>query len=247
MRIWIGMSSANTWKKSWKWVIGDEPASHETWIIAKLSILRNLFCFRMGLQISESTLMISLDETTFNHKVANNKSWIRKGYSAELFNSKFVGSLSLIMAIGSDGSYFSLLTGGRIDSSIYLQFLKQLEKWIESRRNSKFQKVVILKDNWQVHRAKKVWSFIDKSEYTYIFIPMYTPEFSPVEKIFAMLKTKCKSIRSRKSINWRKSEGFDVIIKEVSALNNSQIIAIWRNFVHLVCSSLKVLLSVIQK
>ena len=72
--------------------------------------------------------MISLDETTFNHKVGNNKSWISKGYSADLFNSKFVGSLSLIMGFGSDGSYFSLLTGGRIDSSIYLQFLKQLEK-----------------------------------------------------------------------------------------------------------------------
>ena len=90
--------------------------------VPKLSILRMLFSFRIGKHINESTLMISVDETTFNHKVVNNKSWIIKGYSAELFNSKFVGSCSLIMAITSRGSYFGLITNRRIDSNIYLKY-----------------------------------------------------------------------------------------------------------------------------
>ena len=91
--------------------------------------------------------MISIDETTFNHKVVNNKSWIRRGYSAEIFNSKFVGSCSLIMAISNEGSYFGLITKGRINSSIYLQYLIKLEEWIKTKRTSDFKKVVILKDN----------------------------------------------------------------------------------------------------
>ena len=115
--------------------------------VPKLSILRMLFSFRIGKHINESTLIISIDETTFNHKVVNNKSWIIKGYSAELFNSKFVGSCSLILAITSRGSYFGLITKGRIDSNIYLKYLIKLEEWIESTRSSISQKVTILKDN----------------------------------------------------------------------------------------------------
>ena len=137
--------------------------------VAKLSILRRLFSYRIGHQLSVSTLMVSLDVTTFNHKVANNKSWIRKGYSAELFNCKFVGSCSLIMAIASEVSYSGLLTKERINSVIYLQFLIRLEKWIESNRSSSSQKVEILKDNWQVYRVKKVFIFIRK-----VHLLMYT-------------------------------------------------------------------------
>ena len=215
--------------------------------VPKLSILRSLFSYRIGNQLSESALMISLDETTFNHKVANNKSWIRNGYSAELFNCRFVGSWSLIMAITNEGSYFGLLTNGRVNSWFYLQFFENLEWWIESKRSSSSQKVVILKDNWQVHRAKKVLSFIETSSCTYVYIPMYTPEFSPVEKIFAILKIRCKSLRLRGSINWGKSEGYEIVSHEMAAIDSSQIVAIWRNFVHIISSNLKVLLCVVEK
>ena len=215
--------------------------------VPKLSILRMLFSFRIGKHINESTLMISIDETTFNHKVVNNKSWIIKGYSAELFNSKFVGSCSLIMAITSRGSYFGLITKGRIDSNIYLKYLIKLEEWIESTRSSISQKVTILKDNWQVHRAKKVLSFIHKSQFNYVYIPMYTPEFSPVEKIFALLKSKWKSFQTRKSVDWGKPDGFKIIASEMETIESSQIVAIWRNFIRVIKSSMKLLFIAINR
>ena len=131
---------------------------------SKLSILRSLFCFRMEKHITASTLLICLDETTFNHKVANNKWWIRKRYLAELFNNKFVRSSSLKMDITSEGSYFGkLMKGWKKNSSIYLEFLKSLETWIETKRRSTSQKVIIFKDNWQVHWARKVRCLIEMS------------------------------------------------------------------------------------
>ena len=39
----------------------------------KVYVLRGLFYFRIGRHITASTLLISLDETAFNHKVADNK------------------------------------------------------------------------------------------------------------------------------------------------------------------------------
>ena len=136
--------------------------------------------------------MISIDETTFNHKVVNNKSWIRMDYSTETFNCKFVGSCSLIMAIASEGSYFRFITNGRINSLVYLLYLIKLKEWIKTKRTSDFQKVIILKDNWQVHKANKVLNFIRRIRFIYTYIPMYTPEFSLVEKIFALLKMRCR-------------------------------------------------------
>ena len=215
--------------------------------ISKLSILRSLFCFRIGKHITSSTLLISLDETTFNHKVANNKWWIRKGYSAELFNAKFYGSWSLIMAITSDGSYFGQLMKGWINSSIYLEFLMNLEKWIKIIRSTSTQKVIILNDNWQVHRARKVRGFIEMSNYTYVYIPMYTPEYSPVEQFFRILKSKWKRHKSRKSIDWGKEEGLNLIRNEIKSINSWQIVGIWRNFINRISSGLKQILSACQQ
>ena len=78
----------------------------------------------MGKYITASTLLVSLDETTFNNKIANNKWWIQKGYSAELFNNKFVGSWSLIMAITNEGSYFGKLIKGWINSTTVKPFVQ---------------------------------------------------------------------------------------------------------------------------
>ena len=94
------------------------------------------------------------------------------------------------MAITNEGSYFGKLMKGWINSTIYLEFLKSLETWIETKRRSTSQKVIIFKDNWQVHRARKVWSFIEMIQYMYVYIPMYTPEYSPVENLFGILKSK---------------------------------------------------------
>ena len=47
----------------------------KSWMVdvSKLLILRSLFYFWMEKNITASTLLLSLDETIFNHKVANNK------------------------------------------------------------------------------------------------------------------------------------------------------------------------------
>ena len=166
--------------------------------VSKLSILRYLFSYRIRKKLLGSSLMVSLDETAINHKVANSKWWIKRGYSAELFNSNFIGNWSLIIAIANEASYFGVIVSGKVNSNIYLRFLMNLEKWIETKRSWSSQEVVILKDNWQIHRSKLVWSFMERSQFTYVFIPMYTPEYSPVEKVFAILKSKCRSHRSQK-------------------------------------------------
>ena len=72
--------------------------------------------------------MVSLDETAFNHRVANSKWWIIREYSAELFNNKFIGNWLLIIAITNEGSYFRVIVNGKVNSSIYMRFLMNLEK-----------------------------------------------------------------------------------------------------------------------
>ena len=85
---------------------------------------------------------------------------------------------------------------------------------------------------------------MERIQFTYAFIYMYIPEYSPVEKVFVILKSKCRSHRSLKSI---KKEGFNVIANKMSLINSSQIVAIGRIFVHTVNSSLKILMNAVRK
>ena len=85
------------------------------------------------------------------------------------------------------------------------------------------------------------------SNYTYVYIPMYTPEYSPVEQFFEILKSKWKRHKSRKSIDWGKKEGLNLIRNEIKSINSWQIVGIWRNFINRISSGLKQMLSACQQ
>ena len=225
-----------------KWTI-------KSWFVdtIKLSVFRIFFYIRISQLITPLPLIINIDETTFNHKIASNISWIGKKHFCELFNSNFVGSWSLILAITSDGMYFELIKNTWIDSLIYFQFLKHLEKWIETKIDMRPRKVIVFQDNCQVHRALKVRNFIQNSKFSYVYIPIYIPEYSPVETMFSILKFKCKSDSHCRHINWWKEEGARLIFESISLIESSHIVAIWRNFIQVVKQNMKQFINIIKE
>ena len=68
-------------------------------------------------------------------------------------------------------------------------------------------------------QSYKVINFA-RSQFIFVYIPMYSPELSLVEKIFASLKIRCISVQTRKSINWEKPENIDIISTELIVIKN---------------------------
>ena len=71
---------------------------------------------------------------------------------------------------------------------------------------------------------------------------MYTPEYTPVENLFGILKSKCKKFRSKRSIYWWKEEGANVIVNKMKSIGSWQIVTIWINFINKISSGLKQIL-----
>ena len=47
---------------------------------------------------------------------------------------------------------------------------------------------VIVMDNASFHRKKQLFEIVDRSGFTLIFLPPYSPELNPIEKFWAWLK-----------------------------------------------------------
>ena len=88
-----------------------------------------------------------------------------------------------------------------------------------------------MQDNCQIHHSNKVKELINKSRLMFVFIPAYTPEYTPVDKILGIIKAKLRKIRACKSINWNKEEGKHVIKILMESVPKSQLISVWRNFI----------------
>ena len=65
----------------------------------------------------------------------------------------------------------------------------------------------------------------------FVFIPAYTPEYAPVEKVFGIIKAKLRKISSCKSINWNKEVRKHVIKTLMESVPKSHLISVWRNFI----------------
>ena len=56
---------------------------------------------------------------------------------------------------------------------------------------------VVVMDNLQVHKSKKVRKLIESVGASVLFLPPYSPDFSPIEEAFSKIKTILRSIEAR--------------------------------------------------
>ena len=122
--------------------------------LSKVRIIRTIFWYWISKIIDEKVLLVSIDESSFNCDIRNDRGWIKRGKSAEIFNKLYKGSWSLILAITSDGDYYGSVLSERINSVIYIGYLKKFEDWLISKKLTIFGNVLVLQDNSQVHCAK---------------------------------------------------------------------------------------------
>ena len=73
-------------------------------------------------------------------------------------------------------------------------FLKIMNSWLESNNLFGYSRALIILDNWLIHKSSSTKSFLKDEAFS---IPPYTPDFSPVEMSFSLIKRSlyriCKS------------------------------------------------------
>ena len=82
----------------------------------RLNWIRKLFAVKIAKALSETTLLINMDQSSINRNMRSNRSLGFKGVEIESKNTNFSGSVSIWMTILSNGGWFWLLTSETINS-----------------------------------------------------------------------------------------------------------------------------------
>ena len=126
--------------------------------------------------------LVYLDEVGFSLKGVVRRTWAIRGKTPVVRLPASWQKLSTIGAITSQGQFLQHTQSGSIKTTDVLTFLEHLMKHVSGE-------VVVVLDNAAIHRAKAVSAFVETVQrLSLVYLPPYSPEFNPIEKVWAYVK-----------------------------------------------------------
>ena len=144
------------------------------------SLLKWLFWIRLTKKLKNGMVIINIDESVINRNTRINYSWLEKGKSWAVTNTKFINSISLISAIWTNGFSMSAVLNWTIASLSFVKFLEQLKLELKLKWNVSFEEWIIILDNSSIHRSKLTRDFLNKSNAKVHYLVPYSPELAPI-------------------------------------------------------------------
>jgi transposase len=125
------------------------------------------------------------DEAGVDLRERSGTTWGARGISPKVAVSGRRGRLNILSMVGANGELRYHVTEGRIDSDVYIDFLKQVLK-------GRTRPLVVIADRASFHRSKKVRCFIAQNRHRIRlrFLPSYSPERNPDEHVWEEIKDK---------------------------------------------------------
>lgn len=131
--------------------------------------------------------IIYLDESGFDARDNyRNMAWGFKGVKIiGERQGKRVARTSLLMAKRGKKWLSAMIFNGTCNTEFFREWL---EKMLLPEIGKYKQKQVIIMDNASIHRSKKVREAIEKAGHILLYLPPYSPDFNPIEKVFGTIK-----------------------------------------------------------
>ena len=148
--------------------------------ITRQKALKDLYAVRLIEKMNEGYEIINIDESWITKNIKAFYSWLTKGRSWSMTNTKFKNSLSLISAIWTNGFAWSAIVHEKVKGTTFRDFLVELSDQIFLRFNKLISEYIIILDNCSVHKWKITKDyFTDKKAKVHFNIP-YSPELAPI-------------------------------------------------------------------
>jgi transposase len=91
--------------------------------------------------------------------------------------------MTLLAALGWSGIGEALILEGAVTTAIFEQYVEQILAPSLSAGQ------IVLMDNLAAHKSSKVAEVLKARGCQVLFLPSYSPDFSPIEEMFSKLKT----------------------------------------------------------
>lgn len=136
--------------------------------------------------------LIFIDESGVNLAMARLRARSPKGQRAHGKRPQQRGkNVSLIGAIGLEGVIAQLPLLGAVDGLLFEAFIAQ--KLVPQL----WQGACVILDNCSIHKGETVAALIQAAGASVIFLPPYSPEFSPIENCWSKIKSLLRSLAAR--------------------------------------------------
>ncbi len=140
--------------------------------------------------------IISIDETHFDNRIANNYGWSEKGKKIILKKYfKHFKRYTLICAISNRKILHTKIIKDSANGETFLKFIEELIGKIDENK-------YLLMDNARIHHTKRLKEYVAKNNHKIIYNVPYSPEYNPIEKVFSKLK----SMVRRKENNYKEEK-----------------------------------------
>ncbi|KAM3147140.1 hypothetical protein pb186bvf_000856 [Paramecium bursaria] len=165
----------------------------------RIKNLRYEFSVKIANYIQEGYEIIFLDETYIGRNLKKLKLWQFKDTPIQIKDFQPDIPLSILGAISTEGFLAYQLVSGPVNGIIYAQHLQQLIQKHQNIYHS--QKVLYILDNATIHKSDSS-SKIVLSQIEHLFLPPYTPQFNPIETLWAQIKKDLfKQLQSQEKID----------------------------------------------
>ena len=91
-------------------------------------------------------------------------------------------NMTLLAGLGLDGIRAPLLIEGAVNTAVFETFIEQV------LLPTLHEGDIVVVDNLSAHKSKRVESLLARQRCRLLFLPAYSPDFSPIENAFAKIK-----------------------------------------------------------
>lgn len=140
------------------------------------------------IELGGDIVLLAQDESRFVSESNRITSWSTKGTAISYSGYRYGTALNCF------GSFN--LNDGHLISSFHPKgnALETIEHFKIVRKHYGDKPIAYFIDNASWHKTKKVKEYCEENKITLLFLPPYSPEYNPIERVWGYLKSKVKNI-----------------------------------------------------
>jgi transposase len=140
------------------------------------------------INLSKNTVILAQDESRFVSESNRITSWSTKGTSISYSGYRYGTALNCFGSFNLDD--------GHLISSFHDKgnALETIEHFRIVRKYYGNKSIAYFIDNASWHKTKKVKEYCEENNITLLFLPPYSPEYNPIERVWGYLKSKVKNV-----------------------------------------------------
>jgi transposase len=148
--------------------------------------------WRESVKSLDPNKLIFVDESGTNITLAPLYGWAPKGERAYgKAPRNWEKNITLIASLSAEGIGAAMSVEGATDGRAFQTYVKHfLVPTLKSGQ-------IVVMDNLQVHKSLKVRELIEGAGASVLFLPSYSPDFSPIEGAFSKIKTIVRKAQAR--------------------------------------------------